>query len=307
MMLVEHWQMCTYRARDGRHHTGALRDDLTIVRLPDGLGEGHGLIDLMDDWATLEERLRGWDTSDAAKVADAELLAPLLYPRKVICTGANYRKHLVEMGPKLGDERSPEDRLGAQWRPFFFLKPPTTTVRGHDEDLGIDDSDDRSIDWEAELAVIIGKRGRDISLAGAIDHIAGYCPINDISDRSAFKRPGPPTMSWDWVGMKAIDDSAPMGPGITPHWMVSDPQNLDFRLTVDDQLEQEANTSQMIFDIAQQISAISEVMTLEPGDVIATGTAQGVGMGQGKKLRPGNVVTVTIDGVGELRNRIVAR
>jgi 2-keto-4-pentenoate hydratase/2-oxohepta-3-ene-1,7-dioic acid hydratase in catechol pathway len=306
-MATPHWQLCTYRTPERPISTGALLDDSTIVELPSKLGAGHGLIELIEDWPALEHRLSDWDALSAAPVPGATLLAPLLFPRKLVCIGANYRKHLAEMGPKLGDDRPPAERLGADWRPFFFLKPPTTTVRGHGQEIAINASDDVTIDWEAELAVVIGRGGRDIRAESALRHVAGYCVINDVSDRSAFRRPGPPTMSWDWVGMKAIDHSAPMGPGVTPHWLVADPQQLDFRLWVDDVLEQEANTSQMIVGIAGQIAAVSAVMTLEPGDVIATGTAQGVGMGQGKKLRPGNVVTIEIEQVGLLRNRIVAR
>ena len=305
-MAIPHWQLCTYTKPDQQQHTGALLDDMSIVDLPGGIGAGRGLVELLDEWPETEAALRDWDATGVA-VSDAWLRAPLLYPRKIVCTGANYRKHLVEIGPKVGDSRTPEDRLGADWRPFFFLKPPSTTVRGHEQEIRIDASEQVVIDWEAELAVIIGRGGRDIPAEQALRHVAGYCVINDISDRSAFRRPGPPTMSWDWVGMKAIDDSAPMGPGVTPHWLVADPQRLDFRLWVDNQLEQDANTSQMIFSIAEQIAAISDVMTLEPGDVIATGTAAGVGVGQDKKLRPGNVVTIEIDQVGVLRNKVVAR
>jgi 2-keto-4-pentenoate hydratase/2-oxohepta-3-ene-1,7-dioic acid hydratase in catechol pathway len=306
-MATPHWQLCTYGTPRHRHNTGALLDDLTIVALPSGIGDGRGLIELIEDWPALEGALIEWDALGGDRVTDATLLAPLLYPRKVICTGANYHKHLEEMGPKLGDDRTPQSRLGADWRPFFFLKPPSTTVRGHEQEILIDGSDEVVIDWEAELAVVIGIGGRDISPERALSHVAGYCVIDDISDRTAFRHPGPPTMNWDWVGMKAIDHSAPIGPGVTPHWQVDDPQKLDFRLWVDDRLEQEANTSQMICGIAEQIAAISGVMTLEPGDVIATGTAQGVGLGQDKKLRPGNVVTIEIDQIGKLRNRIVAR
>jgi 2-keto-4-pentenoate hydratase/2-oxohepta-3-ene-1,7-dioic acid hydratase in catechol pathway len=306
-MAIPHWQLCTYETPERQRNAGALLDDLTIVGLPGNMGVGRGLLELVDDWPETEAALRDWDATSGVPVARARLSAPLLYPRKIVCTGANYHKHLTEMGPKLGDSRTSEDRLGTDWRPFFFLKPPTTTVRGHEQDIRIDASEDVVIDWEAELAVIIGLGGRDIPADQALRHVAGYCVINDISDRSAFRHPGPPTMNWDWVGMKAIDDSAPMGPGMTPHWLVTDPQQLSFRLWVDDRLEQEANTAQMIFGVAEQIAAISGVMTLEPGDVIATGTAAGVGLGQDKKLRPDNVVTIEIDQVGLLRNRIVAR
>jgi len=159
-MGTPHWQLCTYATPDGRPRTGALSGRWERRGAPRSSCDSRGLVDLLADWPDVEGQLQAWDPAGAVPAEEVTFARPILYPAKLICTGANYRKHLEEMGPKLGDDRTPEDRLGSDWRPFFFLKPPTTTVRGHDQEIAIDASDEGRNRLEAELAVVIGLGGR---------------------------------------------------------------------------------------------------------------------------------------------------
>ena len=193
------------------------------------------------------------------------------------------------------------------WRPFFFLKAPTTTVIGPGDPIVIRSPEQARYDWEAELAVVIGTGGRDIGPADALGHVAGYCVANDITARGHHKRDAVPAEAflYDWFAAKSMDGSLPLGPGITPAFQVPDPQDLRLRLWVNGELQQDESTADMVCTVAELIAAASEVTTLEAGDVIATGTPSGVGAGRGLYLRPGDVVRTSIDGLGTLENTVV--
>ena len=162
-------------------------------------------------------------------------------------------------------------------------------------------------DWEAELAVVIGLGGRDIAVGDALAHVAGYCVANDVTARGHHRRQAAPAeaFTYDWFAAKSMDGSLPLGPGITPAFQVPDPQGLRLRLWVNGELQQDESTSDMVCSVAELVAAASEVVTLEPGDVIPTGTPSGVGAGRGRYLRPGDVVRVTIDGLGTLENTVI--
>src|SRR5260370_9089265 len=180
----------------------------------------------------------------------------------------------------------------AGWRPFLFLKPPTTAGIGEFGPIVIRAPEQARYDWEAELAVVIGAGGRDIAAKDALSHVAGYCVANDITARGHHKRQSVPAEAfmYDWFAAKSMDGSLPLGPGITPAFLVPDPQDLRLRLWVNGVLQQDESTSDMVCTVAELVSAASEVVTLEPGDVIATGTPAGVGAGRGLYLRSGEVV-----------------
>ncbi len=256
------------------------------------------MLELLSDWPQAEEILRGVDVGDAPVVDHDTLLTPLKWPRKVVCAGVNYRRHMREMGGEI-----PADG----WRPFFFLKAPTTTVIGPSDPIIIRAPEKARYDWEAELAVVIGLGGRDIAPRDALAHVAGYCVANDITARGHHKRHTAPAEAfiYDWFAAKSMDGSLPLGPGITPAFQVPDPQNLRLRLWVNGELQQDETTSDMVCTVAELISAASEVVTLEPGDVIPTGTPSGVGVGRGLYLRSGDVVRTTIDGLGTLENTVI--
>ena len=224
------------------------------------------------------------------------LLPPLRWPRKVICAGVNYRKHMREMGGE----------IPAGWRPFFFLKAPTTSVIGPRDPIVISNPARARYDWEAELAVVIGVRGKNIDPERAGFHAAAYSVCNDITARGYHRRDAAPAdaFSYDWFAAKSIEGSLPLGPGLTPAFLVPDPQDLRLRLWVNGELQQDESTADMVCPVAELIAAASEIVTLEPGDVIATGTPSGVGAARGLYLRGGDVVRVTIDGLGTLENTV---
>jgi 2-keto-4-pentenoate hydratase/2-oxohepta-3-ene-1,7-dioic acid hydratase in catechol pathway len=294
---VTTWSLVTAVA-DGEPFVAARAGDGSLREVP-ALKRWASLVELVDGWPAAAEALRAIDLEAAAPLAGARLLAPLRYPRKVICAGVNYRRHSAEMGT----EPTPAD-----WTPFFFLKPPTTTVVGPFDDVPVDGPEAARLDWEAELAAVIGVGGREIPPGQALEHVAGYCVANDITARGYHRRERvpAPAFEYDWFASKARDGSLPLGPGLTPAWLVPDPQALRIRLWVNDELQQDGSTADMICDVPTLVAAASQAVTLEPGDVISTGTPAGVGAGRGVSLRPGDVVRTEIEHLGVLVNRIVA-
>jgi 2-keto-4-pentenoate hydratase/2-oxohepta-3-ene-1,7-dioic acid hydratase in catechol pathway len=290
------WALASYR-HDDATGIAILRPDGKLVT-PTELKRWATALELLEDWQQAEEVLRGIEVEEAPATEYDVLLAPVQWPRKVICAGVNYRRHIREMGGEIPAEG---------WKPFFFLKPPTTTVIGPGDPITVRAPRTARYDWEAELAVVIGIGGRDIAAADALTHVAGYCVANDITARGHHKRDAVPAQAfvYDWFASKAVDGSLPLGPGITPAFQVADPQDLRLRLWVNGELQQDESTADMICTVAELIAAASDVMTLEPGDVIATGTPAGVGAGRGLFLTAGDVVRTSIDGLGTLQNTIV--
>ena len=291
------WSIATYQ-RGEATGLAALLADGTLVQPPE-LKRWATALELLEDWSQAADVLRDIELDGAPAVEHDRLLAPIRWPRKVICAGVNYRRHIREMGGEVP---------GADWWPFFFLKTPTTAVIGPADPILVHDEDRTRYDWEAELAVVIGLGGRDIPAERALDHVAGYCVANDITARGLHKRRSVPADAflYDWFAAKSLDSSLPLGPGITPAFAVPDPQALRVRLEVNGEPQQDDTTADMICPITELIAAASEVSRLEPGDVILTGTPAGVGAGRGLWLHDGDVVRTTIDGLGSLENPVVA-
>jgi len=289
------WSLATY-SHNGTAGVAVLREDGALVA-PMDLKRWATLLELIGDWAVAESVLRGLDVADAPVIEHDRLLTPLKWPRKVVCAGVNYRRHMREMGGEIPAEG---------WWPFFFLKAPTTTVIGPSDPIIVRAPEQARYDWEAELAVVIGTGGRDIATPDALAHVAGYCVANDVTARGYHRRQAVPADAfvYDWFAAKSMDSSLPLGPGITPAFQVPDPQDLRLRLWVNGELQQDESTSDMVCPVAELVGAVSEVVTLEPGDVITTGTPSGVGAGRGLFLLPGDVVRVTIDGLGTLENTV---
>ncbi len=292
------WALATCRRGD-TIDLAVLREDGAVVAPPE-LKQWATMLELLGDWRQAEDILRAIELDEAPVIDHDCLLAPVRWPRKVVCAGVNYRRHIREMGGAVP---------GEGWTPFFFLKPPTTTVIGPTDAILIRSPQAARYDWEAELAVVIGIGGRDIAAADALAHVAGYCVANDVTARGYHKRLTVPADAfiYDWFAAKSIDSSLPLGPGITPAFQIPDPQDLRLRLWVNGELQQEESTADMICPVADLISAASEVVTLEPGDVIATGTPSGVGAGRGLHLRHGDLVRTAIDGLGALENPVIDR
>jgi 2-keto-4-pentenoate hydratase/2-oxohepta-3-ene-1,7-dioic acid hydratase in catechol pathway len=290
------WSLATYRL-DGETHAGARLEDGTLVACHH-LREYRGLIDAVADWEAVTARLEGWTPDGAAAAAGAQLTAPLLYPGKLLCAGANYRTHIQEMGISLDGRPSIE--------PYLFVLPSASSIIGHGETIHIPASAGARVDWEAELAVVIGKAGRNISRENAPEHVAGYTILNDVSARGLHHRLHAlaPPFEWDWLASKGRNTFNPMGPGLVPAWLVGDPHELRIRLWINEDLKQDAPTNDMISDVWALIAYASTVVTLEPGDVIATGTPPGVGSPRGEFLSAGDCVTIEISKIGRLVNPV---
>jgi 2-keto-4-pentenoate hydratase/2-oxohepta-3-ene-1,7-dioic acid hydratase in catechol pathway len=223
------------------------------------------------------------------KLSSAKMLAPVASPPKIICLGLNYRDHAAEQNAPLPDE------------PIIFLKPRTAVI-GPEESI-VKPAFVKELDYEAELAVIIGKRGKSIPVEDAKDHIFGYTCFNDVSARDIqFK-------DKQWTRGKSFDTFAPMGPCITTTDQIGDPNNLRVYTRVNGGLRQNSSTRYMVFNVYQIVHQLSRVMTLEPSDVIATGTPAGVAFAmkpEPKFLSVGDVVEIEIENIGKLRNHVVA-
>ena len=227
--------------------------------------------------------------------AGARLLAPLLYPSKVLCAGANYYDHIAEMG--VTDTRKEAQRL------FFFFKPPRNAVVGPGKTVRMP-LDTKCLDWEIELAAVIGKTAHAVSEKDALAHIAAYTVAIDFSARDLNRVPES-FFKLDWVAGKAHDTCCPMGPVLVPAAFIKDPQDVPLLLKVNGETKQNARTSGMIFSIAEQIAKLSRIITLDPGDVVLTGTPAGVGAPNGTFLKVGDRVDATIEGIGTLAVEIM--
>lgn len=269
----------------GAEKPALLAEDGTLRDLSGIVGDITG--ETLGDEAL--DRIRRVDLKSLPVVSAERIGACVGNVGKFICVGLNYADHAKETGK----EPPPE--------PILFMKA-TTAVVGPNDDVEIPRTSTKT-DWEVELGVVIGKRAKYVSEADALAHVAGYCVVNDVSERAFQSERG-----GQWTKGKSHDTFGPIGPWLVTRDEVADPQNLSLWLDVDDQRRQTGNTSTMIFGVAHLVSYISQFMTLMPGDVIATGTPPGVGMG----IRPtpvflqvGQVMTLGIEGLGEQRQTTI--
>jgi 2-keto-4-pentenoate hydratase/2-oxohepta-3-ene-1,7-dioic acid hydratase in catechol pathway len=237
----------------------------------------------------LAERLGHGEAPDPGRArATTRLRAPIPRPAKnIVCVGLNYADHARETR----QEVSPY--------PVFFTKPPTTVI-GPEESIPWHPSVSTFIDWEVELAVVIGRTGRDIPEERALDHVFGYTIANDVSARDLQRH------HVQWFKGKGLDGFCPLGPWIVTGDEIPDPQALAIRLRVNGELKQDSSTAQMVYTVARLISVLSAGLTLEAGDIIITGTPAGVGFVREppEYLQPGDLVEAEIEGIGVLRNLV---
>jgi 2-keto-4-pentenoate hydratase/2-oxohepta-3-ene-1,7-dioic acid hydratase in catechol pathway len=240
-------------------------------------------------WALLEDAGLFWVHGDPfgewTRAGEVSCMAGIRFlppsaPTKIVAVGLNYRSHVEEMGSRLPTE------------PVLFFKPPSSVV-GHRDNVVYPRHLSLQVDYEGELAVVVGRRGRNIRVEEAFEYVFGYTCANDVTARDLQRRDD------QWTRAKGFDTFCPLGPAIATQVEAS---RLMLTTRVNDQIRQRACTSDMIFPVEVLVSYISQVMTLEPGDVILTGTPAGVG-----ELRPGDVVEVEIEGVGTLTNPVVER
>jgi 2-keto-4-pentenoate hydratase/2-oxohepta-3-ene-1,7-dioic acid hydratase in catechol pathway len=227
-------------------------------------------------------------------LAKVKLLAPI-DAGMIWCAGANYYDHVREMTGHEMDKSKVE--------PFFFIKSGgPAAVIGEGATIKLP-AFSKQIDWEAELAVVIGRPARNVKAADALKYVAGYTILNDLSARDRGTREDW-VFRFDWLRQKSFDTCCPMGPWITPASEIKDPQKLKVDLWIGKSYEQDTNTDQMVFTVAEQIEALSKQVTLVPGDIITTGTGAGCGRPKGKYMKPGDTVKITIEGLGTLNNRV---
>ena len=281
-------KLLRYR-QNGSVHLGALKDE-RIVPL-DALGFGT-MREIAEGGASALDKIRGHvaGASGEAALVDVELLAPIERPGKYLAIGMNYAKHLEE-ADKLGVAR-------AKYQTWFNKQ--TTCLAGPYDD--IEPGVTEKLDYEVELAAVIGKPAKGVSEADARDHVFGYTVANDVSARDYQFHTPTFTMG------KSFDTHGPIGPWIVTADEIADPHDLELRCFVNGELRQKNNTGQMIHNLWAQIAYLSTAFTLETGDLIATGTPEGVGIGMEPQqfLQPGDVVRCEIDGIGAIENRVAA-
>jgi 2-keto-4-pentenoate hydratase/2-oxohepta-3-ene-1,7-dioic acid hydratase in catechol pathway len=273
------------------------RPDAPPASMPDLIARQARGPSLSDRLAEAGDELRPYLRPEA----ETRLRAPLPSPGKLICAASNYAAHIQESGR----EPPPDKRAITPW---LFLKPVTCII-GPDDPIPLP-RDGQAIDWEVELAAVIGRPGRRIPADRALEHVFGYTILNDVSERR-FKVPAArPARDWDrffdWLHGKWFDGFAPMGPWLVTADEIGDPQALELELRVNGQTRQRGNTAHMIYSVADLVSFASSIMMLLPGDIIATGTPQGVGIATGESLKPGDFVECEVQGVGLLTNPVVA-
>jgi len=252
----------------------------------------------------LHEAAQNSKTNGGLLLTQAKLDAPILYPGALFCAGANYWDHLEEMAEIAKRVTGKAPAMTKAKDPYFFMKTTAGSIIGTGTPARLP-LFSRQVDWEAELGVVIARPTRNISEDRALEAIAGYLIVNDLSARDLMKREGSP-FGMDWVGQKCFEDAAPMGPWLTPAAYIPDPKNMAIKLWVNGVLKQNSNTGRLVHDIAEQIAYLSRHFTLQAGDVIATGTPAGVGMPRNEFLKAGDEVRIAIDGCGELTNTMIA-
>jgi len=301
-------KLVMFRHDDGRRlgvvREGAPDEIVDVAELTGASGSEsvpRDILAVVDSGAQGLDRLRELVSSAAAsqgsavrRLADLAVLPPLDPPRgNVLAIGRNYQKHAEEGARALNEEVGP---------PTIFTKA-ITTISGPYDDIPIDSAVSVNIDWEVELGVVVGQAGRSIKRQDALDHVFGYTVVNDVTARDMQRGWG-----GQWFKGKSLDASCPSGPWVVTADEVPDPTSLQLRLLVNGEVKQDANTRDMIYPVDSLIEWLSMGMTLLPGMLIATGTPEGVGFARTppEYLRPGDIMETEVQGVGTLRNRMVA-
>jgi 2-keto-4-pentenoate hydratase/2-oxohepta-3-ene-1,7-dioic acid hydratase in catechol pathway len=313
-MTMAGYKLATYQTTDGPR-AGLIVDDKVFdaAKLTGKAAYGT-VLGILNDWKAAQPALKAAAEKAAKRKANgkakpvalgkAKLMAPVLWPSAIYCAGANYQDHANEMAAK--DNRPPPPdphTLGLESWHFIkasrSLSNPGATVKIS--------TYSQKMDWEVELAAVIGKAAKNVPIEKALSYVAGYTIANDLSARDRGRRPHIPDHSpfkADWVAHKSFDGSCPLGPWIVPASDIKNPQNLGIKLWVNGVLKQDSNTGQMIFNLAEQIAHLSSRLTLHPGDLILTGTPAGVGAGRGEFLKAGDTVKLWIEKIGEISNKM---
>jgi 2-keto-4-pentenoate hydratase/2-oxohepta-3-ene-1,7-dioic acid hydratase in catechol pathway len=315
------FKLATLRRADGNAFVAIVLGEDAIDLKAAHAAHGKGrlsatgdMIGLLENWdanfAVLQEVVAALEKNGVpagtAKLASFHALPPVRKPGKMFYAAQNFQEHVDEMlragmtpasGPKFTGEKSTS-------KPYLFLKAPSTLAGAHDDiplPIGL-----QKIDWEAEIALAIGKPGKRVKAERALDHVAGFLTTNDVSARDLQIRADRPGLRSDWLNGKSHDNFAPMGPFLVPRAFVKDHMNLFIRLTVNGAVKQDGNTSQFIFTPEEQIEYASHILSLDSGDIFSCGTCGGVGQGTNTFLKAGDVMETEIESLGKMRNRLVS-
>lgn len=308
------FRLLSYMSKNGLPNAGLLVKDhvFDLKETLDAAGfenafHGYTVLSALKAWHSVRPKIDlavdaiaagsdGISQASGLPLEKIKLLAPVLYPGVLYCAGANYRDHVTEMTGKEPPKHNKE--------PFFFLKTVEGTIIGPGQEIRLPPFSSKA-DWEAEIAMVIGGTAKNVTRDRAMKCVAGFTIMNDLSARDLTKRDDVP-FQFDWIGQKCFDTAAPMGPWITPTDAVADLDKMAIKLWVNDELKQDSDSGQLIFSFQEQIAYLSRHVTLHPGDVIATGTPAGCGMPRGEFLKPGDNIRITVTGLGELNNPVVA-
>jgi 2-keto-4-pentenoate hydratase/2-oxohepta-3-ene-1,7-dioic acid hydratase in catechol pathway len=321
MSRAESYRLASYAAHGGMPRAGIVVDDRLIdvaevfadTPAAARTGEAASTLAVLRRWSetrpALQQIARQARASGGTRglpLSEVRLLAPVLSPAGIFCAGANYRDHVLEMSKamNLPPEPDPHER---GLKPWHFVKT-ANCVRGTDVSIALP-AYSKKVDWEAEVALVIGRECRNVAVERALDYAAGLTIANDLSARDHLRREGIAPESpfrYDWLGQKCFDGALPLGPWIVPLDDIEDVGRLGIKLWVNDELMQDSSTANMIFSMAEQVAHLSTRLTLQPGDVVVTGTPAGVGSARGRFLQPGDRVRIWVEGIGELTNSFTA-
>ena len=304
------YKLATYQSADGPR-AGLVVDDQVFDAAKVTANKAYStVIAILEDWRSAQGALNkaaakaGKGRVKGLPIGRTKLLAPVRWPSAIYCAGANYADHAAEMARRMNRPPEPDPHTQGL-KAWHFLKAgraladPGATVKI----AGVSNE----VDWEVELAAVIGRKAKNVPQAKALSYVAGYTAANDLSARDRGRRANMSETSpfkHDWTKHKTFEGSCPLGPWIVPASDIGDPQNLDLKLWVNDVLKQDSNTKDMIFNVAEQIERLSDAMTLYPGDLILTGTPAGVGSARGEFLKPGQVVKIWIEKIGTLTTKL---
>ena len=311
------YKLLSYQAgRTAR--AGALVEDAVYdAAKVTGVAAHASVLGVLEDWSRARRLLaqaakrleagRGRGRAKGIPLKRVKLLAPVLYPGNIYCAGANYTDHMAEMARAQGQAPGPNMKeLGE--KPWHFVKSSRSAVVGPGAKVKLPVYS-QMVDWEVELAAVIGRPARDVTVEKALDYVAGYTIADDLSARDVMRRDKNPATSpfhYDWLSQKCFDGACPLGPWIVPASEIPYPQNLALKLWVNDKVMQDSHTGKMIFSTAEQIAMLSSRVTLYPGDLILTGTPAGVGMPRRTFLKAGDTVKLWIESIGDLTHTMTS-
>jgi 2-keto-4-pentenoate hydratase/2-oxohepta-3-ene-1,7-dioic acid hydratase in catechol pathway len=304
------YKLATYQSKEGPRAGIVVDDKVFDAAKLTGKPAYATVLAIVEDWKSAQQALKK-AAEGAAKsrvksqpLAKTKLLAPLRWPTAIYCAGANYADHAAEMSRRMNRPPEPDPHTQGLKAWHFMKAPRAIADPGATVKIsGVSDN----VDWEVELAAVIGRTARNVSEDKALSYVAGYTIANDLSARDRGRRANVSDTSpfkSDWTKHKSFDGSCPLGPWIVPASQIKDPQNLGLKLWVNGVLKQDSNTKDMIFNLAEQIARLSDGMTLHPGELVLTGTPAGVGSARGEYLKAGDVVKLWIENIGELTNKM---